>query len=276
MSVLQIVFHLFLINCFFELPKYNGFVHLKGSLYMSEQEVTNEEYLLFLSETENANPLITSIYNEQWMNLVPYKSYYESYKDVYVIANPKHPVVNVSQLGAKYYCTWLTDRYNNDPLNNGKKVIFRLPSNTEWILAHNRYKKEILKFKQLFLTEIVKPDSTMSANNWNLNNANLDELDDPNSVYSKIIAYIMSDSYEKKFLICRSNYPETNFTTLKHMNSNVSEWLSESNEVMGENWNDRQIENYDKIGGLIEPKSFEADFPSPKIGFRVVMEIIEE
>ena len=46
-----------------------------------------------------------------------------------------YPVVNITYEGAENYCKWLTDKYNASQDRKFKKVLFRLPSESEWEYA---------------------------------------------------------------------------------------------------------------------------------------------
>ena len=76
------------------------------------------------------------------------------------------PVVNISQAGAEAYCRWLTKKYNDSNEKEFKKVVFRLPSKKEWLLAYNKYSDKIELFDKLFFLEKAKSDSNMEANGW--------------------------------------------------------------------------------------------------------------
>jgi len=44
------------------------------------------------------------------------------------------PVVNISYDAAEMYCLWLTEKYRKEGLI-GKQEAFRIPKNTEWVVA---------------------------------------------------------------------------------------------------------------------------------------------
>ena len=113
-------------------------VKINDQLYASKFEVTNRQYIDFLNsliKTYQAGKLKTAqIDSAKWADKlaynVPYVTYYHrhpAYKD--------YPVVTITYEGAKLFCEWLTDRYNSDPKRKFKKVIFRLPSEKEWMIA---------------------------------------------------------------------------------------------------------------------------------------------
>jgi formylglycine-generating enzyme required for sulfatase activity len=60
----------------------------------------------------------------------PYVHYYHSH-----LAYQDFPVFNISYEGAQLYCQWLTDNYNQNTKRKFKKVIFKLPTEQEWIQA---------------------------------------------------------------------------------------------------------------------------------------------
>lgn len=236
-------------------------------MYISKTECSVGEYQTFLNEINGQNDLLTKVYQEEWMNLKPFKSYYEAFHDTYgYIKNM--PVVNISQAGAEAYCRWLTKKYNDSNEKEFKKVVFRLPSKKEWLLAYNKYSDKIELFDKLFFLEKAKSDSNMEANGWSADDLMSDLGNSQNVI--QMMEYINSDECEKHFLVCRTEFPELKSTPIKHMNTNVSEWLKEENTAIGNNW--RTID-YAFKGAPTLPLSsetFKAEFPAPTIGFRVL------
>ncbi len=63
------------------------------------------------------------------------------YNEPYVLLYHRHPayndypVVNISYEDAKLFCKWLTDTYNSFPKRKFNKVLFRLPTEQEWMNA---------------------------------------------------------------------------------------------------------------------------------------------
>ncbi len=108
------------------------------TLYASECEVSNKDYATFLNALKKANKTdllaIAQIDTLQWSSKenynAPYTTYYHKHP-----AYEGYPTVNISHKGAILYCEWLTAEYNSNPKRKFNKVVFRLPTEKEWILA---------------------------------------------------------------------------------------------------------------------------------------------
>ena len=262
-----------LLNVYTDFEK-NSYVEIKSGIFLSTKECTVAEYEEFLNSTGKNDDLQTKIYTEEWLNLKPFKSYYLAFNENYGY-DTKKPVVNVSQDGAKEYCRWLSTKYNNTEDREYAKVLFRLPTQKEWPTTAAKYEKEINLFDEVFYLDLQKPDSIMEANEWHLENLTKEELFNPSSPHFAIIEYLTSDQYEGHFLLSRSEYPNISSLPIKHMNTNVSEWLEEKNLAIGNNWQQIGFETKGKPELPLQAYTIHASFPSPTIGFRVVMEIIE-
>lgn len=250
-----------------------SFQSINSHTSISITEVTNEDYELFLNETRNQSNLQTNIYQEEWGNL---EKPITMYKLFYTAMLPEHPVVNISQERAKAYCRWLTNKYKKGQHSDSNRVIIRLPTEKEWKVTAQKYKADIDSYDSIYQIKMFEPDSVMEANNWSIKKINPEELSSPNSKHKEMTDYIESDDYEKRYLICRSEFPATNKTQLKHMNSNVSEWLAEKDKAIGVNWLDTKMARNETKPLPKTTTAFHANFPSPKIGFRVVKVVIEE
>ena len=255
--------------------KENSYVEIKRGILISRTECTVADYEEFLNSTSKIDDLQAKIYTEEWLNLKPFKSYYLAFNENYGY-DTKKPVVNVSQAGAKEYCRWLSAKYNNTEDREYEKVQFRLPTQKEWLAAAAKYENEINLFDEVFYLDLQKPDSVMEANEWQLKNLSEEELFNPSSPHFAIIEYLTSDQYEGHFLLSRSEYPNISSLPIKHMNTNVSEWLEEENLAIGNNWQQIGFETKGEPELPLQSDTIHANFPSPTIGFRVVMEIIEE
>lgn len=107
-------------------------------LYASKYEVSNKLYMIFLNSLEHSNKAdllhVAQIDSLNWEDASsynePYVHYYHS-QPTYLY----YPVVNISYEGAKLFCAWLTKQYNSNPKRKFDKVLFRLPTEKEWISA---------------------------------------------------------------------------------------------------------------------------------------------
>lgn len=110
-------------------------VILTTPFWMSEFEITNEQYLEFLNDSETnvklKDGIIKGDYNhdgvdEVWLKIKPASlGYIESNLSV-LPANKNFPIVDVSWYGAMAYCRWLSAK---------QAGTYRLPTNAEWEYA---------------------------------------------------------------------------------------------------------------------------------------------
>ena len=113
-------------------------VKIDEILYASKYEVSNQLYSAFINSLKNAKKydflLIARIDSMKWLDK---NSYNKPYVDFYHLhpAFKDYPVVNITHDAAVLFCKWLTDEYNSSPKRKFKKVIFRLPTEKEWIIA---------------------------------------------------------------------------------------------------------------------------------------------
>ena len=116
----------------------NSLAKINDSFYASKYEVSNKIYMSFLNSLKQSKKLnllaIAQIDTLKWTDKLtynpPYTQYYHSHP-----AYQNYPLVNISYEGATLFCEWLTEQYNADKKRKFKKVLFRLPSEKEWILA---------------------------------------------------------------------------------------------------------------------------------------------
>lgn len=108
-----------------------------NDFFMEKAEVTNLDYLEFLAYYKTRDP-------EQHKTILPDTlvwrtplAYNEPYVQYYLRhpAYQNYPVVGVSYEQATLYCAWLTELYNQNPDRIYEKVVYRLPTELEWIYA---------------------------------------------------------------------------------------------------------------------------------------------
>jgi len=113
--------------------------------YIQKTEVTNEEYLRFLSDS-SSDFFISGKISPQWIHpdtnvwleynnayLLPFVSYYLAHP-----AYAKYPVVGVSQYQASQYCNWLEQKLNSEYkglIPEGYKILVDLPTQAEFTKA---------------------------------------------------------------------------------------------------------------------------------------------
>jgi sulfatase modifying factor 1 len=218
-------------------------------LYASKFEVTNKQYTHFLTQLKENNQAdkyeIAKIDTAQWSKQLTYgKPFAENYHSHPAYAN--YPVVNISYDGATLFCEWLTQQYNASPKRKFHKVLFRLPTEKEWIMAAQGGNPSA---KYPWKSDALK-------NNKNQYNCNLNEN-------------MMTDNAD---LTAPVNSYTPNEFGIYNMSGNVAEMLSENGRTKGGSWKDS--EEYIKIDGPDKYVGF--DTPKPTIGFRYFMEVIEK
>jgi formylglycine-generating enzyme required for sulfatase activity len=240
------------------------FVPVEKNLYADKYEATTKDFQLFLKEKREAGVdcslLIYDstlwrgrhIYNE------PYVNYYFSHS-----AFRHFPIVCVSHYAVNEFCKWLTEKYENSPQKKYKKVVFRLPTETEYRKA---------AYSVYDSTKIVYPwghNGLYSKNQQLCNFLELqqEKLNFNDSTYKiEYRGYVLFESSPAPALV----YEYTpNPYGLYNIVGNVSEMIQEEGIAMGGDWFSA---GYDVR--IYSKKRYE-NKGTPYVGFRVYMEIIE-
>lgn len=225
-------------------------------LYASKYEVSNKLYMTFLNSLKQSNKTnlltIAQIDTLKWTESVynlPYVYHYHAHT-----AYHNFPLVNVSYEGATLYCEWLTEQYNAHPKRKFKKVVFRLPTEEEWLisaqggndsaiypLGGKKYVNKEVKFLYNY------NDSTYRAEVLWLDGNYIDNDD----ATAPVKAY----------------WP--NGFGLYNMSGNVSEMIVDKGVTKGGSWKDGA--EYLKIGATCHYDGK----PQPNVGFRYFAEVLE-
>lgn len=238
--------------------KKEQFVKFENDLFVSKYELTNAEYRLFLTGLRKtaSNEDISDYLPDSslWVKSFSY-SYNEPFSKLYHWhpAYNNYPAVNLKKEGIESYCTWLTEKYNADPKREYKKVIFRLPTEAEW-----------MKFSKPL------PDHRLP---WYGNFAyKMDEKNKPYALANIKVKDYTTDSYDFVFdggLITLSvGKYEPNSLGLFDIIGNVAEYTSDG-KIKGGSWNSTLEECF-------IDKTQEYPITDPRVGFRLVMEVIEK
>jgi sulfatase modifying factor 1 len=236
-----------------------SFGKIREHIYVSKYEVSNADYRAFLAAAE-ADPQQykaalpdTSVWHTAGIIVSPYSKYYFRYP-----AYDNYPVVGISYENALVYCQWLTDVYNKDEKRKFNKVIFRLPSKEEWILAasggdekkqypwgngfvHNSRGMALCNFDQ---SPALKYDSTSKT-------------------------YIKAPDAQGRLWVTspvKSFYPSS--FGIYNMSGNVAEMIAEKGIAKGGSYSDPAWEVT-----IASEKKYTK--PTADIGFRVVMEVLD-
>ena len=186
-----------------------------------------------------------------------------------------YPVVCLSYDAAIAYCKWLTDVYNSDKDRKYKKIVFVLPSGQEWELAATGNKKNIVYpwgTNSLRDTRKGSWQGVFLANFKRVGEGSIVGDINGNPVYKEMV--IETDLDDRSFddrsfytSPVRSFFP--NSLGIYNQSGNAAEMTIQKGLTKGGSWN--------SFGGeiAISDKLYFNE-PSPEVGFRVFMKIIEK
>ncbi len=237
------------------------FVKIEDNLYVDKYEVNLRDYKLFLLNKKQKN--------EDYLNLI-YDSTkwtsgtvnYPNLQDFYFNHNAynNYPIVSVSYESALEFCNWLTAKYNSNNKKKYKKVIFRLPTEEEFI----KVASSGFDIKKIFYpwgsNHLIDSKNQKLCNFRRLNQEDIN-YNGRVFNYNNII-----NSFDNNLEIVNSYTP--NKYGVFNIVGNVSEMIQEKNYAMG---GDFISTGYNVR--ITSKKEFKDKDIS--VGFRVYMEIIE-
>jgi len=249
---------LFLLTASMNPSEPDRFVKFEENLFVSKFELTNGEYKLFQNETKSQNDfeklkllqpdssLWTSrfsfSFNEPYTNLYHWHPSYNNY-----------PVVNLKKEAIESFCEWKTLKYNSDPKREYKKVVFRLPTETEWMKFSKPFPDHRLPWYENFPYRINSKNQLIFLANLKVKNYATDNYD---FNQDGALITLTVGSYEPNNL------------GLYDIIGNVSECTTEG-KVKGGSWDNTLAESF-----IDTVQNFST--PDPRVGFRLVMEILEK
>ena len=246
-----------------------GQTYVPMNKFVNDGEVTNKEYRQFLNDLKLKNDFeklkIAKIDSIGWKYAIVDCSKFIT--DYQTSKYDNYPVVNITYEGAKLYCEWLTERYNNNPKREYKKLLFRLPTEMEWeefakggkidYIYPDGYSLSILNNKKFRYTCNFAAISQGYVK-YNIKDELIIEKD--STTY-----FAMDDFVQIKPI--KSYFP--NEYGLFDFAGNVAEMVAEKGITKGGGW--------ESSGYYMRIKSSERYTESScNIGFRVMADIIEE
>lgn len=232
---------------------------ISDSIYVSLIETTNNDYKMFLQNTKDSGDIETYYKcipdSNCWITKTNYsfsKEYYENYSTDPTYGN--YPVVNISFEAMNLYCSWLTERYK-EVGKKYQKVIVRLPTEAEWVkfVNPNGYPNLPWNSSTAFIP-CKKKDCTDSCLTANIKIKNLDTGKDSIGILGTGV------------VACSTVIPMKG-SRFYDIIGNVSEMTSEG-KPKGGSWDNYLNECY-----INKTQDFLA--PDPRLGFRIIIEIIE-
>ena len=243
-----------------------NFVKIKNELYISKYETTNQEYRNFLSNllSNNESQLYKSSLPDTlcWRNETTYNEPFVQY----YFRSPNfdnYPVVAITFESANEYCSWLTKQYNEDPKRKFKEVVFRLPTNDEWIFAAN---KGDTGKTYTWGTGYIQNSRKKDLCNYRRIEYKYDSL---TKEYQPIERTALEKSLDKRRIAASVDSYFPNSFGLYNMCGNVAEMISERGIAKGGSYNDPAY-----FVRIASEKKYSK--PTADIGFRIAMKIIEK
>ncbi len=231
-----------------------------GNLWAAEVETTNEQYTLFLLDLIKKKDYqafeVCKSGKTDWRQLLPDSLSAVSDAVLFKFGHPDDgnmPVQQISYEAAVLYCNWLTTSYNAvTEKKKFSKVIFRLPSEEEWMVAARGGRSKETPFPWGgYFVQNVKGCFLL---NYNVTGC-------------KGCAALWPNDDGGFFTVpSRSYYP--NDFGLYNISGNVSEMVQEMGKAKGGSWMEDSF--HAQITSFSPYSS-----PGPSIGFRVFMEVIE-
>jgi formylglycine-generating enzyme required for sulfatase activity len=244
----------------------NSFVKVTDNLYMGDTEVTIQQYNYFLTdllEKKDFNTLmVVKAEKTDWRSLLPENAKTLDDKTIFPNGNPdnpKFPAQNMSYEGAVEFCKWMTDFYNKEDIEKRKwkKVVFRLPTEEEWMTAARGKKDKNVKYP--WGTD--KPTTVKGCFLSNFNSR--DEHCETCPLYPKVFDKLSKDG---ALFTTQADAYFPNDIGIYGIIGNVAEMTATRGIAKGGSWEDVPADC------TIQSQKKYTN-PSPAIGFRVLMEI---
>lgn len=229
-------------------------VKVGNKIYASRYEISNSQYNIFFNYLIENNKMreleICWPDTSQWiqagseyMPLARVYRWYPTYS--------RYPACNVSYEAVLLFCEWLTEQYMSYPERIFQKVKFRLPSEYEWITAA---KGGMANFIYPWGT-----DSPINDEGKPLCNFLVDQDEgtegETNDELNSILAPV------------KSYFP--NGFGLYNISGNIAEMINQRGVAKGGSWR--------STGDEIRIDARQRyDGPSPFVGFRIYMDVLDE
>lgn len=265
---------------------------ISDKLFAAEAELTNAQYEAFLTDLLKNKDFeqleICKTTKTDWVSLLSPELRSLPAKQMFRHGHPDDPelpVQNITHEAAQRYCAWVTQVYNaSSEKKKFKKVLFRLPTEAEWMTAARAGRTDVpypwggyfvRNSKGCYLgnyntTEPCGdcPDQTLPFASTGYNPATPKKEVKPGEK-TDMTTMALGALYDGGFFSVPVTSYFPNDFGLYAMSGNVAEMIAEPGKTKGGSWQD--IPYYGQIQNI---KSY--DGPSPAVGFRVFMEVIEE
>lgn len=241
-------------------------IAINDKAFLGKYEVSNGQYRQFLAYLERTGK--EKIYNASLPDTTLWVSAAESHamKDYYFSAKAYEdfPVVTVSYEGANAYCHWLSVHYNGDARRKFKKVVFRLPTEREWVEAANGGdRNKLYPWNHFYLRD---GKGAYLCNFLRLGDQAI-YYDSSAKAYK--IAEDFIGEHNRGMLLASVNAFRPSPAGFYNLSGNAAEMVAEKGLAKGGSYRDP---GYDV---RISSRKYYSS-PSTEIGFRVLMEVVEK
>ncbi len=229
-----------------------GMVKVGNRLYASKYEISNSQYNIFfnyLIENNKTRELeIAWPDTSQWMQagseympLARVYRWYPSYAD--------YPALNISYEAVLLFCEWLTEQYMAYPDRIFENIRFRLPTEKEWM---NAARGGIAKIVYPWGSDrVINDEGESLCNFWRQEREETVETGELTATLQPVKSY----------------FP--NGFGLYNISGNVAEMTNRRGIASGGSW--RSSAEEVRIDAT---QPYEG--PSPFVGFRIFMDVLEE
>jgi len=238
--------------------KIDNYVEVKPTLFVAIYETTNAEYSEFLKDIiQKCTPETYEAFRPDsslWKKSFVY-SFNEPWVELYN-SHPgfgNYPVVNVSKEAIEEYCKWKTKKFNSNQNRIFKKVIFRLPTEKEWLAFSSPIIGQRLPWNGDY-PYIIKSDDQIIP----LANIKVKDFVSGHHNYG----------FDRAMTTTNVGNYKCNRLGLYDIIGNIAE-LTNDNKIKGGSWDNTLDESYIDLSQSLSA-------PDPRVGFRLVMEIIEK
>ncbi len=254
-----------------------GMLKVNAKLYVGQTEVSNEQYQLFLTDLMKLGrheDLKKAAPNQvNWTSLIPNELSGIHDAKLFQHGHPNDdrlPVCNISYEAAQMYCTWLTDFYNNvdDKKKSYKKVKFYLPTEEQWQNLAIGGKYEGQSRYPWSSLESNKADAFDRDTIVNLKGCFLANINTGTKLGKEDNMVVCENHDGGVFTVPVSSYLPNSYGLYCTI-GNVAEMVQEKGIAKGGGWNTPIEEAI-----ISSRQTYQGS--SPNVGFRVIMEVIEE
>ncbi|MFT3702146.1 MAG: SUMF1/EgtB/PvdO family nonheme iron enzyme [Agriterribacter sp.] len=232
------------------------------SLFVGKFEVTNKEFREFVDSLNSSKPGTGDTYksdSSKWFNhpnaAFIARTYFShpSYND--------YPVVAVSHEGAEAYCAWLTKQYSSYKKRKFQRVLFRLPTELEWMEA--AYAKHY-NYKYPWGNYLTRKTGESMAMFRIIRDTRI-TFDTISKEYKVVLTQQEIDNWDDIPAPVNTFWPSE--LGIFHQSGNVAEMVKEKGIAKGGSFNDPGFDIQ-----ITSTKKYNQ--PSNEIGFRIAMEIL--